>query len=135
MQKKYAEYQTIDQRVKQIKEQLEKFEIQIQELNNIHESLMELKQVKNNTELLVPMSSGIFVKAAVQNTDKLIVNVGANIGVEKTIDETANLLAVQQNEIVEYRQQLMEQMQLLVNHAGMLERELTALAESSETGE
>ena len=79
-----------------------------------HEVAEELKGLKAGTEMYVPVSGGVFMRAAVKEPDKLLVNVGANTAVTKTVPETIKLIQDQINEIGSAKTQLGEQVQLIL---------------------
>jgi len=51
------------------------------------------------SDFLVPIGGGVFIEASAKPPDKLIVNIGANIMVEKTRDGTINSLEERTKEI------------------------------------
>ena len=52
------------------------------------QALDDLKTTKTGTEILVPMASGIFIKAELKDNKELAINVGADTVVKKNIEET-----------------------------------------------
>ena len=87
--------------------------MQIEELGSTQQALEDIPESKWDLELLVPLSSGIFVKAALKQNDKIILNVGAGTAVEKSIDETKELVDKQKMELATVRDQLAQQVQML----------------------
>jgi len=53
-------------------------------------NLKELKNVQKGNEMYVPMGAGIFVKAQTEETHNVVMNVGAGVCVEKTVDEAVH---------------------------------------------
>lgn len=127
LQSKYLEFQMVDQQVKRVQQQLQQFDQQIMELESVRESLEELKLAPEGSEMLVPISGGIFIQTVLKNNQEVRVNVGANVVVGKTVDETKQLMEKQAKEIESYKQQLMTQLNKLVAHAEKLEAELKKL--------
>jgi prefoldin alpha subunit len=127
LQKKYMEYQMIEQQVKATQEQLEKFEQQLQELDGVKTALTDIKNSKEGTETLVPLSSGIFIFASLANTKKCKVNVGAGVCVEKSIDDTKALLEKQQTEIEKYREQVTQHLTMFAEQLQKAEKEMETL--------
>lgn len=128
LQKKYMEFQMNEQQVKMINQQLEEITSKAMELDYIKQSLDEMSNVKENTEILAPLSSGIFIKANVQKTDELLVNVGSRTVVKKSIPETKKLMDIQLNEIENIREQLMNQLQESTIKSKIIEQELSKLS-------
>src|SRR3989338_2449099 len=85
MQEKYIELQLLDQQIKQMQKQIQLVEQQVMELSSVKQSLDEIKNIEKGTEVLAPLSSGIFAKAEIKDIDKLLVNVGADVVIEKDL--------------------------------------------------
>ncbi len=88
----YMEMQMLDSQVKQMQQQIQQIEMQKIEVAATKEALDNLRNSEKNAEMLAPISQGIFVRAKVADADNLIVNVGSNVAVPKSIDETKKLL-------------------------------------------
>jgi prefoldin alpha subunit len=108
LQKLYLEYKTLEQQTSQIEQQLQTVEQQLQEAENIKGSLDDLKEVKQGSELLVPVSSGIFMKAKISSKDKVIVNVGSDVLVGKGLDGAKQLMDKQKKEIENVRDSMVK---------------------------
>ena len=99
VQQKYMEFRTIQQQIEQISQHLELLQQQSLELDISKNALEELSKTAVHTEVLAPIAEGIFFKVKLQDNQKLVVNVGSNVTVERTIPETAALLETQKQEI------------------------------------
>ena len=93
---KYLQFQMLQQQIEQISEHAEMLNKQMGELDITRNALKELSRTKANTEIIAPLSNGIFVKAELKENNKLIVNVGSNITVEKTVEQVITLLSKQE---------------------------------------
>ena len=98
-QKKYMEFQQLQQQIEQVSQQLQLMSQQAAEIDNTKEALLDLGKVEPNTEMLAQIANGIFVKSEIKDTSKLVVNVGANVTLEKTIPEMIELFEHQKNDI------------------------------------
>lgn len=96
-----------------IAEQLDNVDSTIMETEYLKNSLDEIKQLNKNSEILAPFSAGIFLKANLKENDKLLVNVGKGVVVEKSVEETKSLLSDRINEMSEMREKLTQQLQLI----------------------
>ncbi|RMF06065.1 prefoldin subunit alpha [Candidatus Woesearchaeota archaeon] len=130
LQNLYIEFQTAEEQMKQVESQLQRFEEHAAELESIKESLDELKKTQPGTEILVPVSQGIFVRASIRNPDELIVNVGGNSAVEKDVEGTKQLINVQLREIEAAKKDLMSMLLKLSAKLKNLEAEITKIAEA-----
>ena len=98
---KYVQLQLLQQQAEQITEYVQKLQLQQQELGASIEALAELQNTKLHTEILAPVANGIFLKAELQDNQRLIVNVGAEVTAEKTIPDVIQLLKEQQEKIAQ----------------------------------
>ncbi|HEY4679880.1 MAG TPA: prefoldin subunit alpha [Nitrosarchaeum sp.] len=62
------------------------------------ESIKSLRQ-KPNSDTLVPIGMGTYVQTKISPNDKIVLNIGAGIAVEKTYDSTINYLEARIKEI------------------------------------
>ncbi len=101
MEDKYMQLQLLQQQVEQITEYVEQLQMQDRELDISLEALTELQKTTINTEILAPIANGIFFKAELKDNQKLTINVGSEVAVEKTIPEVIKLLEEQKEKITE----------------------------------
>ncbi|UCH12318.1 MAG: prefoldin subunit alpha [Candidatus Omnitrophota bacterium] len=132
LQQKYMHLQLMQQQIKQLQQQIQQFEQQIAELDSLSQSLDDLKKVKPGSDTLVPISSGIFAKATLKDNEELLVNVGANTVVKKSVSDTKKLIEKQSSEVRKLQEQLLEQLQKAAVAAESTEKELQKLVEGSK---
>lgn len=70
----------------------------LQEAISATESLKELK-TKPDVSSLVPVGLGTFVKSKISSNDKVVLNIGAGVAVEKDTDSAINYLEARIKEI------------------------------------
>ena len=122
MNKEEMEMKVMNSQVQMIAEQIERIDSGLMEIEYLKNNLDELKKVKENTEIFTPVSNGIFIKAKLEKMDKLLVNVGNGVVVEKTVEETKALLSDRISELEEARESMLEQMQKIEDQLGKLEK-------------
>lgn len=122
-EEKYMQLQLLQQQAEQIREYLERLQTQQKELDNSIEALAELQKTKINTEILAPIANGVFLKAELKDNQKLIVNVGAEVTVEKNIPEVLSLLEEQKGKISENIAEVEGVLQELRQHGKRLYQE------------
>jgi prefoldin alpha subunit len=127
IQEKYIEFQYLQQQMLELQKQVQTVTQQAAELVSSKSSLDELATIKEETEILVPVQNGIFVKGKISGVSELTVNVGSGIAVKKTIEETKKLLEGQHNELIEYRQQLITELQSVLGQAKKIEKEIIGM--------
>ena len=131
-QEKYMEMKELEEQMKHIQQQSNIVEQQLMELMSNVQCLDDLKKIKEGTEILVPVTSGVFAKAALKENKKLLVNVGADTVISKDIDSTKKLMEKQVGEMRELQAKMMMQMQRLALLASHTQEELKELASKLE---
>ncbi len=128
LQQKYLELQMAAQQIQQLQQQIQEIQIQSGELDRINSGLDDLKNTKKDTETLVPLGAGIFFKAKAQDVNKLIMRVGSDLAVEKSLPEAKELVEAQQKEISKIIEEMERQLQQTMLYAQVLQQELQKLA-------
>lgn len=100
LKEKYMQFQTLQRHIEQISEHLQMFNQQIQEIEISSDSLKEVAETKQDTEMLCPLANGIFLKTKLNDNKKIIVNVGADTTVEKTIPQVIEMLEKQKHKVM-----------------------------------
>ena len=127
VQEMYMEFQMLEQHIRQMQKQLEAVTQQLIELTVTSSSLDEFNKIKPGKEIFVPLSSGIFAKASVKDTSGLLVNVGANVVVQKDVASTKKLIQKQMEEIKKIQGQIVDDLEKLTGHAAQLEMQLQSM--------
>ena len=127
VQEMYMEFQMLEQHIRQLQKQLEAVMQQLIELTVTSSSLDEFNKIKPGKEIFVPLSSGIFAKAGIKDTSGLLVNVGANVVVQKDVASTKKLIERQMEEIKRIQGQMVDELEKLTSHAAQLEMQLQGM--------
>jgi prefoldin alpha subunit len=101
MQQKYMQFQFLQQQMEEINQHLELLNQNLAELDISINAVKEIENTKPDTEILAPIANGIFLKAELKDNQKMIVNVGSDITVEKTPQQVVVLLEEQKNMIIQ----------------------------------
>src|SRR3989338_1918032 len=128
-EEKYMQLQMLQQQAEQITDYVEKLQMQQKELETSIEALTELQKTKVNTEILAPIANGVFLKAELKDNQNLVVNVGAEVTVEKTIAEVLRLLEEQKGKITENLAEAESVLRELQEHGHRLYQETSEAAE------
>jgi prefoldin alpha subunit len=72
-------------------------------------ALDALEKEKENSELLVPIGGGSYVKAKLGTPDKVIVSVGAGVSIEKTVQEAKETVKKRLEDLGKTRLSLQQQ--------------------------
>jgi prefoldin alpha subunit len=124
VREKYYEYQAAVQQHKVLVQQHEVLEEQIQDIQKTIEALEHLSTMKSGNELLVPISQGVFAHASIKDCDNLLVNVGGEILVKKTLEKTKTMMEERLKAVQEYQQDNLKNLQTLQTAVKSLESEL-----------
>lgn len=133
MQQKYMEMQILNQHMKQLQEQIQQIDMQAQELERIQQGVQELKQAKKDQDILIPVSPGIFMKCAIKDAKELIVNVGANVMVGKSVDEAVAFVTNRNNEVSQVRTHFANELTKLTQQAQKIEQEVMKLSQQMQS--
>jgi len=124
MQQQYMEMQMINQQMNQIQQQIQMIEAQLIEVETTKNALRDLQKTKIGSEILAPVSNGIFIKATLSDNEKLRVNVGSGTVVEKSIPEVIKIIEEQESEIRKAESQMSAELEKLTTKALEIEQAL-----------
>lgn len=123
-QQQYLQFQLLQQQIEQISQQLEILAQQHGEVEFTQDALKQFQKVPKDNEILATIAPGIFFKAALKDSQKLIVGVGADTTAEKTVPEVIEMLESQKKELEKNITQSDASLQLLSQQAMNLYQEL-----------
>lgn len=95
-QEKALKVQMMNRQAQELEKQLSDISKRISELKRVQDSLEEIKGNKGK-EMLVPFGSGVLLKGKLVDDEKVLVNAGSKVMVEKTVDEAKASLNDQVN--------------------------------------
>ena len=133
IQKQFYELELYNQQIKKLQDELGKVTIMKMELIKSIESLEGLKESK---ELLVPLGGGAFVKVSVIDDGKVIVGTGADIFLEKDIDEVIEDFKKSADELTNAETMINEQIEKITKFMNKMQKDLEKkikLMESQQT--
>lgn len=81
----------------------------ITDLNYAGITLESLEKEKENSELLVPVGGNSYVRAKLENSDQVIVGMGAGVSVEKTMPEAKAIVKKRLEDLEKTRLSLQQQ--------------------------
>ncbi|MFH2027912.1 MAG: prefoldin subunit alpha [Nanoarchaeota archaeon] len=132
LQEKYMQLQMMNKQIQELQQQMEMFGQQGQEIRNIVNGLEDFKDVKEGTSILIPLSSGIFARAKLENNKKLLMNVGNGVIVDKSIDEAKKLLLEQIEKVNRLEEHMTKEINNIANSAIPIQEELHRLIETEK---
>lgn len=79
-----------------------------------------LQKQKGEQELLMPIGSGVFLSAVAKDTDKILVDIGANLVIEKSADDAAESIEKRITMVQENQKKVLTMSQQLQTEAEQL---------------
>ncbi|RLE96867.1 MAG: prefoldin subunit alpha [Thermoprotei archaeon] len=119
-----AEYTALSQLVEEVRRRIELLNATLNEVVSAKSALEELEIVEEGEELLVPIGAGVYVRTRISGKNEVLVTIGANILVEKSIEEARKYLDEREQKLRDLLQRHMSDYQSLVSRLGEIEREL-----------
>jgi len=113
------EYAEIVEQIHKVREYANVLERHVDDLRTISDTLEKCETIKVGHDILVPLGSGLFCKAEIKS-EKIILNVGAGICVEKTFSEANEIVKKQLAEV----SSVLTQVQTNLNYLVARENEL-----------
>ena len=132
IQKQLHQIEVYKQQINRLQEELSKIELLKLE---ILKSIESMKGLKESKEILVPLGGGVFARAVVQDCEKVIVNVGADIFVEKPVEETIEDFKKSSEELNNAENRIREQITKTLAAIEKLQKELESKIDVMEKGQ
>ena len=121
------QFQMLQQQIEQTSQQVELLNQQLEEVNISVDAVEGLEKTELENDVLASIAPGIFVKTALKENQKLIVNVGANTTAEKTIQEVVTMLKEQKEAVEKQVTQADGMLQMMSQQAMTLYQEFEKL--------
>jgi prefoldin alpha subunit len=131
MQEVLVEFQMLQQKIEVLNRNMEQMAMKRNELNVVKNGLASMKG-KKDSNILVPVGSGLFVDGKLANDDSVLVEVGANIIVRKKWDGAEKLLEGQLKKIEEIEDDIQKDISGTVETLQKLEPKLIEFYQKSQ---
>ncbi len=92
LQSRLMEIEMIKQQLGQMDQQRAQINARLMDAEAAAKTIADMKDTDGALDILVPVGGGMFSKATVSDAGKLIVHVGADIAVEKSLPEAKALM-------------------------------------------
>ncbi|MBT6402632.1 prefoldin subunit alpha [Candidatus Woesearchaeota archaeon] len=89
----------LEQSLAHLNQKKASIENQMNEFVSLQESLDSLKNSKDNSPMFSPLGSGVFIKSELKDSKNVLVNIGSNIAIERTVDDSKELVEKQMTEL------------------------------------
>lgn len=122
-----TQIKTLESHMKKLHEQSQIVEQQLMELTVTDKSIDAFSGVEKGQEMLVQLSSGVFVKTVVDDPSKVLINVGSDVVVEKDPEGAQKLVSEQLEHLKRIRAQMQAEFEKLGEIAQKYQSELKKL--------
>jgi len=119
--------QILKQQHEMIQNQLEIVNASLNNLMNTKKTVVNLNEVKDNDEILVPIGGMISLKALIKDPEKVLLHISQDTVIEKDIDGTVEFL----DKLIEQHK---EQIQYLSQQLQTIEMNLQKISQSMQGG-
>jgi prefoldin alpha subunit len=109
LRKLSVELRFLEQTAESVQSRINMINAVITDLTYANMTLEGLEQEKENSELLVPIGGNSYIKARLENPDKIIVGMGAGVSVEKTLQEAKEIVKKRSDDLEKTRVSLQQQ--------------------------
>ena len=133
LQEKFVLYQFLNQRLEEIKQHATIIQHRMMEIETSKIALTEMKTAKSESEILVPLGSGIYAFGRNSSSQKVLVDLGAGIIAKKTIDEATDFMEKKKKEIEDAVQILQSEANAITSKLQEIVPELQQAAQEQQT--
>ncbi len=130
LKEKYMEFQMLMQQLQQLQQNVSALEKHVVDLRTLDGNLDTILDSKVDSETLMPLGSGIFLKGVLKDNKNVIMNVGSSVCVEKTVDEAKNTVSIQLSEVTNVLEQMQGEVSRLTERIQELQTEFQTLREN-----
>jgi len=113
-----------------IRQQMGQMQQTVIEIGSAMEAITNLKKAKGDT--LVPIGAGVFVSCPKPDPDRVLINIGANLMVNKKPEDAVKMLEDRQKKVREAMQEAQNELQQIVRMIEELTGRGNALSQTEE---
>ncbi|MBI4148690.1 prefoldin subunit alpha [Candidatus Woesearchaeota archaeon] len=132
IKRRYVELQLLERQLKTLHSQIQQLEQQTAEVDEITNVLHQLAEQKPDTDILIPISQGIFFKGKLIDAKQVLVNVGSGTFIKKESAETQKDLGNQVVQMRKLAEDRAAKLQELSTYAERVQEDLKKLVEEHQ---
>ncbi len=91
--------QQLEQQASRYSQQMEILNSYYNEIQSSEQTLIEINESKGNHKILMPIGAGNFIYATIEDTEKIIVTIGAGVHSEKSLSNAIEGLKKKKEEV------------------------------------
>ncbi len=100
------QHQELQKRAEIVQQQMAAIQMSREDCVRAIVAIDELKDAEDGVETMLPIGSGSYIHAKLSKVDKVVINVGAGISVEKTLDGAKETLTVRSEQLGKMLEQM-----------------------------
>ena len=127
----HREYQ---RRAEALQQQISMVSLSAQDCQRAIATIEELEKERAGAQTMVPIGSGSFVYANLDMIDKVVVNVGAGISIEKSVPEAKEILQRRKSELDKILEKMNTTLGQLAQGMQSIEAQVAALQQGVQSG-
>ena len=129
IENKILQLNMLDQELKKLEQSAIEVERHVYEMQLTENSLEDLKS-RGNSEVMIPLAGGIFVKGKIEDSSKVLVHVGNRILAKKSIADAKKILEKQMNKILKDKESMDGDINSIVKEMTALEEQVRSAQNS-----
>jgi len=123
IQQKLMQYQALENTLQELSQRREIFGMRLMEIEQTKQALDEIKDSKDS-DVFVPLGSSVFLPGKLKEKEKMIVEVGADVALEKEPDQVKRILEEKKKILEEGLEDLQKDMMNIVKQMRTIQPEL-----------
>jgi len=135
LQKKYLEFQLIQQQVEQIQQQQALVENQLAQLVSLKGALEELKKSAVKSDMLAPLGAGVYAYSSLNENEHVLMNIGARTAVRKSVPDAQEIVSRQIEEVRKFSDDIQKAIAQFASRHQELQQELQKEAQKGQKAE
>jgi len=108
LQKMVSEIRGSQQNIEALEKQIEVIKSSINEVESTEETLEGIEEIESGAEILVPIGSGSYLPAVVQDTDKVLTELGADLVAESPPKKVIDIVEKRKSDLEESLEEAQE---------------------------
>lgn len=129
-QKKLMRYQILESRIKALTERRDLLLSKMLEIDNTLNSIDEIKETKGK-EIFLPLGANVHVPGKIKKIEKMIVELGADVAVERNVKETKKILKKRKGTLEDGLKEIEGEIRDLSGQISKLQPEIRALLQKA----
>ena len=135
LQRKYLQLQLMKQQMNALLEEKAVLDEKMSELAITINAMEKLKNVKKEQEIWSPLGSAAFVESGINDTDKVLIGIGAGVILKKKREEAMVIIQGRLDELNKIDKEIMTEINKFNDQVARLEPEVQKLAQQEQEKE